>query len=208
MSAFYLDILKDRLYTDGAKSLSRRSAQTALHEILLALTKLLAPILVHTCEEVWGHIKHKDEDVPSVHLAHMPAADKAKIDLALAERWDRIIAIRSDVARELEKMRAAGAIGSALEAHVEMSTKNENLMRFLKENAAVFTAVFIVSDARVVDEAGGTFVQGVDTPELMIKTYKSPHKKCERCWNYRATVGQNAKHPTICDRCVGVVEKM
>jgi isoleucyl-tRNA synthetase len=208
LSAFYLDILKDRLYTDGAKSLSRRSAQTALYEILISLTKLLAPILVHTCEEAWGYIEHKDEDAPSVHLAHMPRADRAKIDLALSERWDRILSIRSDVARELEKMRAAGEIGSALEAHVELYTSNENLMKFLKEHVALFTPVFIVSDARVVDSAGDGFVQGIDMPELMVKTYKSPHKKCERCWNYRESVGGNAKHPTICDRCVDVVEHM
>jgi len=208
LSAFYLDILKDRLYTDGAKSLSRRSAQTALYEILVALTKLLAPILVHTCEEAWGYIQHKDEDTPSVHLAHMPQPDRAKIDMALTERWDRIISIRSDVARELEKMRAAGTIGSALEAHVELFAKNENLMQFLKDNAALFTQVFIVSDARIVDKPGEDFAQGVDMPELLVKTYKSPHKKCERCWNYRPSVGKNQKHPTICDRCVDVVENI
>jgi isoleucyl-tRNA synthetase len=138
----------------------------------------------------------------------MPRADRAKIDLALSERWDRILNIRSDVARELEKMRAAGEIGSALEAHIELYTSNENLMKFLKEHAALFTPVFIVSDARVIDSAGDGFVQGVDMPELMVKTYKSPHKKCERCWNYRESVGGNARHPTICDRCVAVVEHM
>jgi isoleucyl-tRNA synthetase len=208
LSAFYLDILKDRLYADGAKSLSRRSAQTALYEIMVSLTKLLAPILVHTCEEVWGHIQNKDENVPSVHLAHMPLADKAKIDTPLSERWDKILSIRSDVARELEKMRAAADIGSALEAHVELSSKSDSLLQFLKSQEELFTPVFIVSDARVIANAGDGFVQGIDMPDLLVKTYKSPHKKCERCWNYRPTVGANPKHPTICDRCVDVVEKI
>jgi isoleucyl-tRNA synthetase len=112
------------------------------------------------------------------------------------------------VARELEKMRAAGTIGSALEAHVELCTKNENLTQFLRDNAGLFTQVFIVSDARIMDNCEEGFVQGVDMPELMIKTYKSPHKKCERCWNYRPSVGKIQKHPTICDRCVDVVENM
>ncbi len=206
MSSFYLDILKDRLYADGAKSLSRRSAQTAMHEILLALTKLLAPILVHTCEEVWKHLDHRDEEVSSVHLAHMPGPDRAKINMTLSDRWDRLIAIRSEVARELEKMRAAGEIGSSLEAHVELNTSNEKLAQFLKDHEALLPQVFIVSGVRVVDEGGDGFVPGEGMSDLLVRTYRSPHAKCERCWNYRPEVGKNRKHPTICDRCIEVVQ--
>ncbi len=208
MSSFYLDILKDTLYADGAASLPRRSAQTAMYEILLALTKLLAPILVHTCEEVWGYLRYRDEDVPSVHLAHMPEIDRSKIDMALSDRWDRLIAIRAEVARELEKMRAAGEIGSSLEAHVELYAENEKLMEFLKEHEPLLAQVFIVSEATVADGADDGFVPGADMPELLIKTYKSPYKKCRRCWNYRPSVGANADHPAICDRCVEVVESI
>ncbi|RKY24482.1 MAG: isoleucine--tRNA ligase, partial [Planctomycetota bacterium] len=208
MSSFYLDILKDTLYADGAASLPRRSAQTAMYEILLALTKLLAPILVHTCEEVWGYLRYRDEDVPSVHLAHVPEVDRSKIDMALSDRWDRLIAIRAEVARELEKMRAAGEIGSSLEAHVELYAENEKLMEFLKEHEPLLAQVFIVSEATVADGANDGFVPGAEMPELLIKTYKSPYKKCLRCWNYRPSVGANADHPTICDRCVEVVESI
>ncbi len=208
MSSFYLDILKDRLYADGKDSVSRRSAQTVMHKILLALTKLLAPILVHTCEEVWSHIEHKDEDVDSVHLATMPESEPELIDPQLGERWETIIKVRSDVARELEKLRAEKVIGSSLEANVFLYTENANLKKLLKSYEKDCPGIFIVSEVAVLDEAGDDFVKGENYSALLIKAVKSEDEKCQRCWNFRSSVGGVPEHPTLCARCVSVVKNM
>ncbi len=208
MSSFYLDVLKDRLYADGRKSLSRRSAQTAMHRVLLALTKLLAPMLVHTCEEIWSNIKHKDEQVGSVHLATMPEPQTELADPQLAERWDMIMRVRSDVARELEKLRAEKVIGSSLEANVLLHTTNNNLRKLLRSFEADLPAILIVSDVQMVEEKEEDFAKGENYSALFIKAVKSSDRKCERCWNYRPSVGQDGEHPTLCSRCVTVVKEI
>ena len=208
MSSFYLDILKDRLYADGRESLSRRSAQTTMYHTLIALTKLLAPILVHTCEEVWSHIEHKDEDVPSVHLATMPQAQPGLIDAQVAERWETIVKVRSDIARELEKLRADKVIGSSLEANVFLYIENANLKKMLKTYAKDLPAIFIVSEVTLVDEPGDDFVKGENYSALSIKAVKSDDEKCQRCWNFRSSVGGDPEHPTLCSRCIEVVNSL
>ncbi len=205
MSSFYLDILKDRLYADGKKSHSRLSAQTAMHKILLALVKLLAPILVHTCEEIWSKIKYKDEAVDSIHLTTMPEPDQRMINPQITERWGKIIDIRADVSRELENLRVEKVIGSSLEANVMLYTEDSDLKKLLRSFDKTLPGIFIVSEVDIVDEADDSFVPGRNYSGLLIKTEKSTDEKCERCWNFRPSVGTDEGHPTLCNRCIAVV---
>ncbi|MCF6157757.1 MAG: isoleucine--tRNA ligase [wastewater metagenome] len=205
MSAFYLDILKDRLYTFAKDSKERRAAQTVLYSLLLGLVKLSAPIIVHTAEEVWSVTPYKDEDVPSIHLATFPEYNPDWIDNSLNERWQKLINIRADVARELEKMRAAKVIGNSLEASVNLYTKNEDFYQFLKDYEKDLPAIFIVSEVKLGKDVPPKAVKGELLPDLWIECSVSQHRKCERCWNFRESVGEDKEHPMICDRCSAVI---
>lgn len=206
MSAFYLDILKDRLYTFAKDSIERRAAQTVVHHILLSLVKLSAPIIAHTAEEVWSVITHKDEDVWSVHLATFPKYASSWIDNSLHEKWEKLIHIRSDVARELEKMRAAKLIGNSLEASVNLYTAHEELWQFLKEYENDLPTIFIVSEVILDRNIPPNAVKGELVQDLRIECKVSQHKKCERCWNFRESVGVNRSYPVLCARCVSVLQ--
>ena len=207
MSAFYLDILKDRSYTFAKNSKERRAAQTVMYNILLNLVKLSAPIIVHTAEEAWSAISFKDEDVPSVHLTTFPECNPAWIDNSLNEKWGKLINIKTDVARELEKMRAAKLIGNSLESSVHLYTENEELWQFLKSYENDLPMIFIVSEVRLDRNSTPKAVKGELTQELLIECSVSQHKKCERCWNFRESVGLNQAHPTICDRCITAIQQ-
>jgi isoleucyl-tRNA synthetase len=195
MSAVYFDVLKDRLYTSGPASRERRSAQTALHEILIALVKMFAPILVHTTEEVWGYLPAKETE--SVHLSLWPKPPAIEKD----PKWDRIFKVRTEVQRELEKLRVGGAIGKSLEAKVTVHCSDAETQKALK--SVDLTSVLIVSEAVVADAAVGA--ESAELKGLSVKVEKSTYPKCERCWNLRADVGKNPKHPTLCARCSSVV---
>ena len=228
MSSFYLDVIKDRLYCDSQNSPSRRSAQTLLHYVLNALVRALAPILVHTCEEVWDAIEGRD-DLPSVHLALFPwEQHKTRdsfnlfIDLDLAEgveqlpeNWDLLSKIREDVARELEKLRAEKRIGSGLDATVALyATGNilHELVTFDEDThgeSNTLPRVLIVSEARVEDAersaAPPNAVVSQNVPNVSFVVKPSDRPKCVRCWRRLPSVGADAEHPELCGRCVAAV---
>ncbi|GAI38283.1 unnamed protein product, partial [marine sediment metagenome] len=131
MSSIYMDVLKDRMYCDEADSLSRRSGQTAMHRILDCLVRMLAPVLVHTAEEVWSAMKFKSQDVESIHLAQMPKVDEAIDWQADEPRWQKLMALRDEVLRELEELRRKGEIGSNQQALVRIRTTNDELLQIL-----------------------------------------------------------------------------
>jgi isoleucyl-tRNA synthetase len=195
MSSLYFDILKDRLYTSGRNSPERRSGQTALHEILLALVKMFAPILCHTAEEVWGYLSAKE--APSVHLALWPEPPDEEAD----PKWERIFKVRSEVYRELEKLRAGGGLGKSLEAKVTLHAQDPETQKALE--SVDLTAIFIVSEAGVAKAPVGP--ESPEVKGLSIRVEKSTHPKCERCWNLRADVSRDPEHPTLCGRCVEVI---
>jgi isoleucyl-tRNA synthetase len=195
MSSLYFDILKDRLYTCGRDSRERRSGQTALHEILATLVRLYAPILCHTAEEIWSYLP--DRETESVHLARWPQAVACDPD----GRWERVWKVRAEVTREIEKLRVSGAIGKSLEAKVTLHSSDTETRKALE--SMELTAILIVSEVIVADGPVGT--ESVDLKGFSVRVEKSPHPKCDRCWNLRADVGRNATHPTICQRCVAVV---
>ncbi len=197
MSAFYLDVLKDRLYTSPTAGPSRRSAQTAMFRILDALTRMMAPVLSFTAEEIWGFMPGQRED--SVHLADFPAFEVSLNDPALEEKYERILAIRSDVAKVLEQSRNEKIIGHSLDARVELAAEGK-LGALLKSETDQLAGLFIVSQVEVTDSlTDGT--SGEALPELKIKVSKALGDKCSRCWNYATSVGENEQHPEICHRC-------
>jgi isoleucyl-tRNA synthetase len=201
LSAVYLDILKDRLYTFRADSVLRRGSQTVLYEIILAISKLMAPVLSFTAEEIWRSLATQMPGTlgaNSVHLSQFPDACPQWQDVALAQRWDQLLKYREQVQGVLEVSRRDKIIGSSLEAAVEMRALGNDLA-FLKAYEQDLPTVFIVSQVKLVDG-------GDAQSSLSIVASKSSFTKCERCWNYREAVGKDATHPTLCDRCVEAVQ--
>ncbi len=197
LGGFYLDILKDRLYTTPAGSRARRSAQNALFHITHSLTRLLAPVLSFTAQEVWevlagGEASVFEQTWYDFQLPRRP--DELRL------RWRKLRELRSDVLKQLEALRAEGKVGSSLQGEVELFANGEST-DFLRSFADDLRFVFITSQARVRD---GTDPAAVATalPGVSLKVAPSPHAKCERCWHYRADVGRDAAHPGLCGRCV------
>ena len=188
LGGFYLDVLKDRLYTAGKASRARRSAQTALALIRDALLELMAPVLSFTAEEAW-RIVHRDE--ASIFCrTWVDALPKLPDAPALLAKWARILAVRGAVQKELETLRQAGKVGSSLQAEVTITASGDDY-EALASLGDDLRFVLITSAAAVVKGEGPAITA---TP--------SPHAKCERCWHYRADVGVDAGHPTLCGRCV------
>jgi isoleucyl-tRNA synthetase len=198
MSAFYLDVLKDRLYTAPAKGIERRSAQTAMYLILDTLTRLMAPVLSFTADEIWGYLP--GARAASVHLDRFPQLDAALIDAALETRYDQILAVRGEVSKQLELARTAKLIGSGLEAKVLLAAAPGPLHELLRSECDELATLFIVSQAELVDTLdGGT--TGEMLPELTIRVERAEGKKCPRCWNYATEFETSAEHPELCPRC-------
>jgi isoleucyl-tRNA synthetase len=202
LSAFYFDVLKDRLYTKAARNKSRRSAQTAIWKITSALVRLIAPILVFTSEEIWRYLPRSKEDQSSVHMALFPDAESliAKIDPQKKEAWEELAKVRSAVLVKLEEARNAKAIGGSLEAKVSLHSRLPKLQSALKAYAQQLPALFIVSQVEVLDAPLGSVSAG-ESSDLAILIGKADGKKCERCWNYSTHVGENPRYATICERC-------
>ncbi len=202
LSAFYFDILKDRLYTFAAKNRARRSAQTAIYAIASALVRVAAPILVFTAEEVWKHLPREADEPDSVHMALFPSVEELSTDFAemKAERWTLLLRVREEVLKALEAARNAKTISSALEARVKLGAEGE-LAELLNDYAGWLPALFIVSQVELggADPAAGFHSELV--PGLGISVGRADGKKCERCWNYSTRVGENAEYPTVCERC-------
>ncbi len=183
LGGFYLDVLKDRLYTTAPKSLARRSAQTALHQITHAMLRWMAPFLSFTAEEAWK-VFGSSESIFLETYQTLPSGDEG-----LAAKWERLRAIRDLVNKEIEGVRAAGQVGASLQACVELTAPPEDhaLLASLGEDLKF---VFITSTIKLI--AGSA---------MNISVTASSDQKCERCWHYRADVGQDAAHPTLCGRC-------
>jgi isoleucyl-tRNA synthetase len=197
LSAFYLDVLKDRVYTSAAASPERRAAQTTMFLLLEGITRLMAPVLSFTADEVWSYLPRRGDEGESVHLAEFSRVDETVLDEALGERWERLLGVRDEVLKVLEEARQRKLIGNALEAKVEILAGHA-LLPFLRGYAKDLPTIFIVSAVDLKPAPAGS-------PELTVVVHRAPGKKCERCWVYRESVGQSAEHPTVCDRCVAVL---
>ena len=191
MSNFYLDVLKDRLYTEKADSPRRRAAQTAMYLILNAMTRMIAPILAYTSDEIWKFMPHSAADEAShVIYNEMPEKVAADVDDSFMEFWNRIHELRDDVKKTLEPMIKEKTIKSSLEAKVTLSAGGETL-EFLRQAEPELADAFIVSEVVIADNGA----------ELEITAEKAEGEKCERCWAIRKSVGADAEHPTLCAHC-------
>jgi isoleucyl-tRNA synthetase len=203
MSAFYLDILKDRVYTSRADSLERRSAQTAMYLILEAIVKLTAPVLSFTSDEVWKYMPKQKEE--SVHLAEFPPLKPECLNDELVERWEMIIKVRADVSKALEQARVQKVIGHSLDAAVAIAAPPE-LSEFLKGYASELKSIFIVSKVELVENVIGESYEAEGIPGMRIWITAAPGVKCERCWCYDEEIGGDTEHPTICPKCLKAIK--
>ena len=206
LGSFYLDVLKDRLYTSPAKSNDRLSAQTALNTILHSMVRLMAPILVFTTEELWAHMSEADAGPASVHLTQLPEINADFGDDELAERWESILLLRGEVSKALEEARGRKIIGHALDAAVTLSIPKE-FSALVRPNADELRTVFIVSKVNILaEESIPDAYQSTDIPGLAIRIDPAPGEKCERCWIHDPSVGADGLHKTICARCLKVLK--
>ncbi|MBW2364540.1 MAG: class I tRNA ligase family protein, partial [Deltaproteobacteria bacterium] len=206
LSAFYLDILKDRLYTSSPDSTERKSAQTVLYSQLDTITRLMAPILPFTSEEIWNYMP--DNKNQNICFQQLPEVKNDWKDSDLSSKWERLLDVRGEVTKALEEARAQKKIGHPLDAAVTISiTGNDDLHNSLKPYADDLRSIFIVSKASLVkNEALSDAYLSEDIKGLSILIETAPGVKCERCWTYETSVGSNAEHPTICSRCLSALE--
>jgi isoleucyl-tRNA synthetase len=208
LSAFYFDVLKDRLYTSAPKSKGRRAAQTAIWRIGEALTRLLAPITSFTCEEVWRFLPAIPGREESVHLAHFPSASDIlghgvpEQDEKQAADWQTLRFVRDEVLKALEEARNSKLIGTGLEAQVAI-TASEPVYSLLQRFAGDLRYLFIVSAVTVAQGSGNGSTSGVH-----VEVERADGLKCDRCWNYSTHVGEDKTYPTVCERCSAVLKQL
>lgn len=197
LSNFYLDIIKDRLYCEKEDSLERRAAQTTMYRILSAITRLIAPILSFTAEEIWSYLPHAaSDDAQSVFLNEMPKTSGISEGEAFLEKWNLIYQTRLEANKVLEEKRNEKLIGKSLEACVTIAVADEKQYETLSAAVDVLAKVLIVSEVHVEKAESG---------ETAYTVTRAEGGKCERCWMYLKSVGTNAEHPTLCARCAAVI---
>lgn len=204
LSSFYLDFAKDILYIEGANHADRRAIQTVLYDVLVALTKLVTPILPHTADEVWPYVPGVTEE--SVQLTNMPEATEVEGSEALKAKWDAFMTLRDDVLKALEVARNEKVIGKSLNASItlyptaEMKVMLESISEDLKQ-------LFIVSEYKL----GGMMEEApADAPKYehtAVVVSQATGETCERCWVVSETIGKDAEHETLCERCASVVKE-
>ncbi len=208
LSSFYLDVLKDRLYTSPQDALQRRSSQTAIYKVLDAIVRLMAPVLPFTAEEVWLYmpvVKEKDE---SINLALLPTVDEQYKDPELAGRWNRILEVRGEVTKALEEARSQKRIGHSLDASVTISAHSElfdQLFPYREElrSFLIVSRVSLVKEEKLDDAFESETLNG-----SKIRIEKADGGKCERCWVRDTSVGTDTDHATLCNRCRAALEEM
>ena len=203
MSNFYLDVIKDRLYVEKTDGKERRAAQTAMYIILDQMTRMIAPILAYTADEIWESMRHEDsEDSAGVVFNQMPEFTGVTADEAFTATWDRIHLIRDVVKKALELARNEKVIGASLDAKVQLFCEGE-LYDFVKSVEDELATVFITSQVEVVNGTGGSFTGEVEG--LSVTVLPAEGEKCNRCWSFSDTVGSDEHHPDVCARCAAVL---
>lgn len=203
MSNFYLDVIKDRLYVEKTDGKERRAAQTAMYIILDQMTRMIAPILAYTADEIWESMRHEDsEDSTGVVFNQMPEFTGVNADEAFTATWDRIHLIRDVVKKALELARNEKVIGASLDAKVQLFCEGE-LYDFVKSVEDELATVFITSQVEVVNGTGGSFTGEVEG--LSVTVLPAKGEKCNRCWSFSDTVGSDEHHPDVCARCAAVL---
>jgi isoleucyl-tRNA synthetase len=214
MSAFYLDILKDRLYTSGTNSRFRRSAQTVLWKILDGMLRLMSPILCFTAAEAWDALHGMAENGPltdnSIYFAEFPVTEGIEYDEKMMDKWSKLIKVRSEITKALEIARREKVIGHPLEAEVLLKAEGD-LGDFIKSEWATVKEISIVSELSDLSDATpqvGVRFTSEEVPGFTIQVQPAPGEKCLRCWIRSTSVGANEEHPEICSRCSDVLADM
>jgi isoleucyl-tRNA synthetase len=200
LSAFYFDVLKDRLYTAPARSERRRAAQTALYRIADALVRAVAPIMCFTADEVWTHLPGPPSRPPSVHLSTFKKPEEllqgvTERQMESLKKWDSLLEVRSSVLASLEEARQNRLIGSGLEARVRIAAEG-GMRNLLNEYRRFLPTLFIVSQVELGKGAFGITIE------------KAAGSKCARCWNYSEHVGEDARYPNVCERCSAALKEI
>ncbi len=214
LSALYLDIIKDRLYVSAARDPRRRAAQTVCFEVLTALTRLLAPVLTFTADEVWSHIPGRGKP-ESVHLVTFPEERGEWVDARLGAEWERLLEVRGEVSRALEAARQQGRIGKSVDAvlYVPSAPEEEWGPLLAAKGPGLLATLWNVSAVRLNERApaGAVAYESQDIPGLALEVLPAQAlgwKKCLRCWNWSSRVGEDPAHPDLCERCTPVVRAL
>jgi len=211
LSAFYFDILKDRLYTAPARSTRRRAAQTAIYRITEALVRAVAPLLPFTAEEVWANLPGPQGRETSVHLTEFLRPEDLRKSVPpehsqRLEKWPQLIAVRNAVLKALEVARQEKFIGGSLEARICLSAEDD-LQGLLEEHRRALPSIFIVSQVEV-SASPLLGASDTDIPGLKVRIERALGHKCERCWNYSEHVGKDTRYPTVCERCSEALQEI
>ncbi len=207
LSSFYLDVLKDTMYAEKEDNVARRSAQTAIYEILTTLVKMVSPVLSFTAEEVWQYMPKEEGMEESVMLADWPQGHADHVDAELSARWATMLALRSEMTKALEGARRDKAIGHSLDASITVYADGD-AYQALTGFGGSLASLLIVSEAHVVEGRDNAPANAVTVEDGVLSIVVTPSEleKCERCWIHRDTVGQDTDHPTLCARCADVVK--
>jgi isoleucyl-tRNA synthetase len=209
LSAFYFDVLKDKLYTWAANHPSRRSSQTVMANILVVLLKLIAPILVFTAEEAWLNLKDELREIDSVHLSQMPEVEESYIDVNLEQDWNRLLQLRGEVSKAIEQARNQGIIAGSLEALIRLYLPAE-MESLVKDYQNDLPSIFIVSQVKIAGNldvpSSNNVFNSQEIPSLSILVEPAKGRKCQRCWNWRESVGRDSNYPDICERCLEMLK--
>jgi len=198
LSSTYLDVLKDRLYCSGRDSVLRKSAQTALFELLRTTLVLMAPILPFTTEEAWDALPGFEGKATSVHLEFFPSFEREWLSAELFKEWEQLIPVRERVLKELEVARETKRVGNSLEAHVSLKVP-EARFELMKKYENDLPHLFIVSSVEIDAHSG---------EEVFVSVSRAEGEKCQRCWNYSPYVGTSTAYPSFCRRCEDVVQHL
>lgn len=207
LSSFYLDIVKDRLYTSGKKSLSRRACQTVLFELSQALIRILVPVMPHQAEDIWMNVPECQKDgLESILLSNWSRPNPRWENVQLDEDFASILKAREIVSKAIEPLRADKKVGSSLEVAVYIKSSDEVTNTVLKANEADLANIFITSQAILINEKPSDILNEYVEDEFTVWVTKSHGEKCERCWKYRK-LGEHANHETICSECVEAISE-
>ncbi|HZC66973.1 MAG TPA: class I tRNA ligase family protein, partial [Candidatus Dormibacteraeota bacterium] len=208
LSSFYYDVLKDRLYTKAPANKSRRSAQMTVLKITSALIRVAAPILSFTAEEIWRYVPRMAGEPDSVHIALFSEDGELRTNLPADKtaNWELLARVRAEVLKALEVARAEKTINSGLEAKILLGGDLQLKAR-LKHYLAALPGLFIVSQVDFLNAGSGSYRSDL-VPTLEVTVQKAEGQKCERCWNYSVHVGENARYPTVCERCTEALNEI
>ncbi|HEY2545374.1 MAG TPA: class I tRNA ligase family protein, partial [Candidatus Acidoferrum sp.] len=207
LSAFYFDVLKDRLYTKAAKNRSRRSAQTAVWKISRALIRLAAPILAFTTEEIWTHSPKLAGDPQSVHIHLFPKESdlRSSLDPSAKAQWEKLHALRAEVLQDLERARTQKFINASLEAKIRLRA-NGPYLELLQIHAKDLPSLFIVSQVEVLPF--DAIANPANPKPFQVEVLRADGAKCQRCWNYSPHVGENKRYTGVCERCTAALAEI